>query len=128
MASATDIPSWCLVECGFLEEGELGEDGIWYNHFEKHYFNLNEENLSAMFKMSPIFYVDNVKTPTMVVIGKQDKRVPIFNGFQFHYKLKSNNVLTKLYVYDDECHSISSLKSRIDVWINGALFFKSITS
>lgn len=45
--------------------------------------------------MSPIYYVDNVKSPVLFLLGEDDLRVPIDQGKQFYYSLKSKNIKTK---------------------------------
>lgn len=91
MASTSDIPDWCFCEAGFDP----------YEHEIT-----NEEYQEKSFKMSPIYYVKNVKTPVLLLVGDEDKRVPPEQGRQFYYALKSRNVPTKLLYYKGQSHPI----------------------
>jgi acylaminoacyl-peptidase len=59
---------------------------------------ITEEFINKSFKKSPVYYIDNVKTPVLLLLGEDDKRVPIEQGLQFYYSLKSKNVPTKYYL------------------------------
>jgi dipeptidyl aminopeptidase/acylaminoacyl peptidase len=50
-------------------------------------------------KTSPITYIKQAKTPTLIQHGATDQRVPLPNAFELYQGLKDNNVPTKLYVY-----------------------------
>jgi acylaminoacyl-peptidase len=66
------------------------------------YTKLEEMNLTAFEKMkkcSPINYVSSVVAPTLLLIGRKDRRVPSSQGIQYYYSLKANNVKTKYVDY-----------------------------
>jgi len=44
---------------------------------------------------SPLYFIDEVKAPTLFLLGKKDLRVPQFQGLAYHHKLKKNGVITK---------------------------------
>jgi len=50
-------------------------------------------------KTSPITYIKQAKTPTLIQHGATDQRVPLPNAFELYQGLKDNNVPTKLVVY-----------------------------
>jgi dipeptidyl aminopeptidase/acylaminoacyl peptidase len=50
-------------------------------------------------KTSPITYIKQAKTPTLIQHGATDQRVPLPNAFELYQGLKDNNVPTKLIVY-----------------------------
>ncbi len=66
-------------------------------------------------KSSPITYIKNVKTPTLVVVGERDGECPAPQSFEFWHALKAENVPTELVVYADEGHSFRDPKNRLDV-------------
>ena len=50
-------------------------------------------------KTSPITYIRQAKTPTLIQHGATDQRVPLPNAFELYRGLVDNNVPTKLIVY-----------------------------
>jgi dipeptidyl aminopeptidase/acylaminoacyl peptidase len=50
-------------------------------------------------KTSPITYIKQAKTPTLIQHGATDQRVPLPNAFELYQGLKDNDVPTKLIVY-----------------------------
>lgn len=63
-------------------------------------------------KTSPIFYVKNAKTPTLIQHGDQDKRVPPPNAFELYQALKDRNVPAKLILYKGFGHPINKPKQQ----------------
>jgi dipeptidyl aminopeptidase/acylaminoacyl peptidase len=63
----------------------------------------NPENYA---KWSPSFYVSNFKTPTLVIHGERDYRVPYTQGLQLFTALQLQKVPSKLLVFPDEGHWI----------------------
>lgn len=55
-------------------------------------------------KLSPSHYVEQFKTPTLVIHGQQDYRVPVTQGLQLFTALQSQDVPSKLLYYPDEGH------------------------
>ena len=66
-------------------------------------------------KSSPINYIKQVTTPTLVVVGAQDAECPAPQSFEFWHALKSLGVPTQLVVYAGEGHSFRESTNRIDV-------------
>ncbi|CAJ0914460.1 8453_t:CDS:10 [Entrophospora sp. SA101] len=75
MTPITDIPDWCFSECGI--EYSLKRPSI-----------MKPKDYSQMFNNSPIKNIDEVKTPTLLMLGQEDKRVPHYNGLNWWYYLK----------------------------------------
>jgi len=44
---------------------------------------------------SPLYFVSEVKAPTLFLLGKNDLRVPQSQGLAYHHQLKKNGVTTK---------------------------------
>ncbi len=66
-------------------------------------------------KSSPITYIKNVKTPTLVVVGERDGECPAPQSFEFWHALRAQNVPTELVVYAGEGHSFRDPKNQSDV-------------
>jgi len=63
-------------------------------------------------KTSPIFYVKNAKTPTLIQHGELDKRVPIPNAFELRQALEDRGVPVKMLVYKGFGHGIDKPKQQ----------------
>ncbi|HEX6897088.1 MAG TPA: prolyl oligopeptidase family serine peptidase, partial [Bryobacteraceae bacterium] len=63
-------------------------------------------------RTSPIYYVNNAKTPTLIQHGDQDKRVPPPNAFELYQALKDRGVPVKLILYKGFGHPIDKPKQQ----------------
>jgi dipeptidyl aminopeptidase/acylaminoacyl peptidase len=79
----------------------------WYNNFEKHPWDDPSEHL----RRSPLMYVGNVTTPTMLMTGVNDLRTPISQTEEFYEALKVRKVPTAMIRFNDEWHGTSSKPS-----------------
>ena len=79
----------------------------WYRNFEK----LPWEDPSEHLKRSPLMYVGNVKTPTLLMTGVNDLRTPISQTEEFYEALKVMKVPTAMVRFNDEWHGTSSKPS-----------------
>ncbi len=75
----------------------------WYFDFEKHFWEDPSEHLER----SSIMYVDNVKTPTMLMTGERDLRTPMEQTEQYYRALKLRKVPTAMVRLTDGWHSRS---------------------
>ena len=64
---------------------------------------------------SPINFIKNVKTPTLVVVGDRDGECPAPQSFEFWHALRAQGVKTQLVVYPNEGHHFISPEHRRDV-------------
>jgi dipeptidyl aminopeptidase/acylaminoacyl peptidase len=68
--------------------------------FTRQYLQANPWNDPEIYaKTSPITYVKQAKTPTLIQHGATDQRVPLPNAFELYRGLQDNNVPSKLIVY-----------------------------
>jgi dipeptidyl aminopeptidase/acylaminoacyl peptidase len=79
----------------------------WYRNFEKYPWEDATEHL----RRSPLMYVGNVKTPTMLMTGVNDLRTPIGQTEEFYQALKMRKVPTAMIRFNDEWHGTSSKPS-----------------
>jgi dipeptidyl aminopeptidase/acylaminoacyl peptidase len=79
----------------------------WYNNFEKYPWEDPSEHL----RRSPLMYVGNVKTPTMLMTGVNDLRTPISQTEEFYEALKVRKIPTAMIRFNDEWHGTSSRPS-----------------
>lgn len=66
-------------------------------------------------RFSPINYVKNVRTPTLILHGEQDWDVPVEQSYQFHRALKDLGVETELVVYPREPHGVEEQAHLVDI-------------
>lgn len=66
-------------------------------------------------KHSPLTYADKVKTPTLILHARDDRRCPLPMGQAYHQALKARGVPTGLVIYPDEGHGIRQPRHREDV-------------
>ncbi|MFT5483037.1 MAG: dipeptidyl aminopeptidase/acylaminoacyl peptidase [Halieaceae bacterium] len=64
-------------------------------------------------KHSPIRFVDQVATPTLLMVGEEDYRTPAWEAEQFYAALKMRGVDTALIRVPGSSHSIASRPSRL---------------
>ena len=74
-------------------------------------------------KSSPITFIKNVKTPTLVVVGERDGECPAPQSFEFWHALKTLGLPTQLVVYPGEGHAFRNPKNRVDVLRRAVAWF-----
>jgi dipeptidyl aminopeptidase/acylaminoacyl peptidase len=70
---------------------------------------------TAMREHSPMTYVGNVRTPTLILHARDDRRCPLPMGRMFHQALRARRVPTELVIYPGEGHGIRQPRHREDV-------------
>ena len=89
--------------------------GEWNTYWEVFQFDIDPYNQSDLFnKKSPIYYARNVKTPTLIIHGKEDPCVPVEQGHEFFRALKELGIQTELIVYPREGHGYQERVHMID--------------
>lgn len=82
--------------------------------FYKYWFpNKPWEDPSSYLKRSPLSYVANVKTPTMLLTGEEDYRTPISESEQFYAALKLEKVETAMVRIPGASHGIANKPSNL---------------
>ena len=65
-------------------------------------------------KNSPIRFIKNVKTPTLIIVGERDAECPAAQSYEFWHALKALNVPTQLIVYPGEGHLFIKPEHQVD--------------
>ncbi|MFC1557319.1 prolyl oligopeptidase family serine peptidase [candidate division KSB1 bacterium] len=96
--------------------------------FTRHYLQGDPWNDPEIYaKTSPMTYIKQSQTPTLIQHGEFDQRVPIPNAFELFQGLQDMNIETKLIVYKDFGHGISRPKEQLAaMWHNWQWFAKYI--
>ncbi len=72
------------------------------------------EDPAVYAKSSPIEFVKNVKTPTLILVGDRDGEVPAPQSFEWWHALKTLDVPVEFVVYPNEGHAIARPQDRHD--------------
>lgn len=70
-------------------------------------------NVEGLQKANPMFYAKNFKTPTLVLHGELDYRVPYGNGLELYGVLQAMSVPSRLVIFPDENHWVLSPQNAI---------------
>ncbi len=96
--------------------GETEE--LWFPMWE--FRGMPWDNREVYERWSPSYYVNEFKTPTLVIHGDLDYRVPVGQGLQLFTALQMKKVASKLLLFPDEGHWILKPQNSI-LWYNSFL-------
>ncbi len=109
-----DMTMWALTQTTRFRAGFAGSataDLVSYyseNDFNAYlllYFGASPYDDPAVYaKSSPINFVKNVRTPTLIVDGASDEESPVLQSREYWNALRTFHVKTQLVVYPDEGH------------------------
>lgn len=102
LIEVSDIPDWTAVET-------MGPD---YVFDEPHIIDVKK-----LVEKSPYHMIDNVKAPTLLLLGSEDRRVPMSQGLKWYHGLKGRGVECKCYVYPDR-HALQKVDVNSDGFVN----------
>ncbi len=71
------------------------------------------DDFEAYWVQSPVRYIKNAKTPTMIHVVQGDPRVPSPQSVELHMALKRMGVPTELFVYPGETHGIPDARNQL---------------
>jgi len=87
------------------------EDGPSYDEW---FYGLPYEKPEGFAKSSPMTYVKNVRTPTLLLHGENDRTDPLAQSQMFYRALKRYGVESEFVVYPREPHGLQEEKHLID--------------
>ena len=88
---------------------------LWFPMWE--FKGMPWENPEVYEKWSPSMFVRDFKTPTLVMHGELDYRVPVGQGLQLFTGLQIQKVPSKMVLFPDEGHWISKPQNTV-LWYN----------
>lgn len=94
-ASMTDIPDWCYEEAGIAYPLE-GPPSL-----------VSPEDYQRFYEISPMRHAHRVTTPTLLLIGLEDRRVPPNQGRAWYHALKKLKVDVKMMTFPGNSHPIA---------------------
>lgn len=96
-------------------ESEFGTESAGVNIGDTWALGTPYDNQELFNKRSPVTFVKNVKTPTLLLNGEEDTTDPIGQVEQFYRGLKRYKVECELVAYPREGHGIREEKHQLDV-------------
>ena len=126
------LTSWIVGKTNRFNAAVVAKPVInWYSfvlyadnisYFYRYWFTgLPWDNVEEYMKRSPISYVGNVKTPTMLLTGEDDYRTPMAESEQFYSGLKLNKVESMLVRIPGASHGIASRPSNLIAKVNAII-------
>jgi acylaminoacyl-peptidase len=112
MVGITDIPDWCYVEA-------FGKEGL-SNYSEAP----SVKDLSVLYQCSPIVHLSKVKVPTLLLLGAQDRRVPVSNGFHYVQALRARGQEVKVILFPEDTHALDRPQSDFESFFNIGVWLK----
>jgi dipeptidyl aminopeptidase/acylaminoacyl peptidase len=89
----------------------------------EHELGLPWEHRDIYDRISALYYVDRVRTPTLFLVGSEDRRTPASQSEQFYTSLRRLQIPTGLIVYPGEAHAISRPSFQLDRFERYRLWF-----
>ncbi len=83
--------------------------------YDEWFYSTPYENRDAFLKSSPITYIKNARTPTLILQGEADKTDPVSQSQILYRGLKRYGVKSDFVVYPREGHGIQEEKHALDV-------------
>ena len=95
------------------------------HHYLTLFFNMKApwDNFQEYWDHSPMKYVENVTTPTLILHGIADTRVPIPQAEEFYEALKERHVPVEFVKYPRENHGFTEPRHIQDRWQRYLVFF-----
>jgi dipeptidyl aminopeptidase/acylaminoacyl peptidase len=83
-----------------------------------------DKDADALAKLSPMTYIDRVKSPLLIVQGASDPRVPAGESIQIHDALEKKGVPCDLTIFADEGHGAQKRENRVYTLAQSIAFFQ----
>ena len=118
------MAAWAITQTSRFKAAVAGagmsdlasEFGTEQGHaYDEWFFGTPYEHLDLFQKSSPITYIKNARTPTLILQGEADKTDPLGQSQQLYRALKHYGVKSDFVTYPREGHGIQEEKHGIDV-------------
>jgi len=100
----------------------------WWPYKETYHRNYADPGtpagLAELHRISPVHQLDLIRAPLLIIHGRNDIRVPIEDSDDVHAGLQRLGRASHYVVYEDEGHSIRSVRNRLTAWRNTDAFLK----
>ena len=92
-----------------------GTTDITPSFLRSYFLDIPFRRRAAYDNHSPMTFLQNSKTPSLVLHGQADKRVPVSQGWEFYNGLKALGVETEMVVYPREPHGLRERAHQVDL-------------
>ncbi len=92
-----------------------GTTDITPTFLEEYFREVAYKRAEAYRSHSPVEFVTGSRTPTLVLHGENDARVPVSQGYEFYNGLKQSGVEVEMVVYPREGHGFREIRHQIDL-------------
>lgn len=89
----------------FISLSGTSDIGYWFDALEINHSGIFQPK--KLWEKSPLAYVKQVQTPTLILHSDQDRRCPLEQGQQWYTALKIQGVATKFVEFFGESHELS---------------------
>ncbi|AFZ11049.1 hypothetical protein Cri9333_0047 [Crinalium epipsammum PCC 9333] len=72
-----------------------------------------ERDREALIALSPITYIDRIKSPLLIIQGANDPRVPVGEALQIQTLLENKKVPSQLVIFPDEGHGTGKRSNQV---------------
>lgn len=126
------LTAWCITQTNRFKAAVAGAaitnwlsfHGTSYLcRWDEIHYNANPYARGGVYdKFSPMNFIENAKTPTLILHGEKDGDVPVSQGYELHRALKERGVETELVIYPREPHGpgetahVKDLITRVCEW------------
>lgn len=93
---------------------KMGTTDIFWESSHVHWNAVVYDNFELFWDRSPIKYIHNAKTPTLIIHGKEDPRVPFSQSEELYTALKWKGVPVEFVAYPREEHGVSERAHQYD--------------
>ncbi|NIR49594.1 S9 family peptidase, partial [candidate division KSB1 bacterium] len=93
----------------------MGTTDIPYEEAYVHWDTWCYDEQELCWDRSPVAHINNANTPTLIVHGKEDTRVPVGQGWEMYTALSVKNIPTKFVIYPREPHGLRERAHQLDV-------------
>ena len=84
-----------------------------------------QKNKDLLRDRSPIFFIDQVKAPLLLLAGGNDPRCPKSETLQVVDAIKKRGGVAEYKIYENEGHGFARVENQIDAYQRAANFIKA---
>ena len=83
-----------------------------------------EKDRERLREASPIFFIENIKSPVLIIAGANDPRCPLEESVQAKEELEKLGKQVELRAYTDEGHGFRKMENRVDAYKRTVAFLE----
>lgn len=101
----------------------LERTGPWRRHLREAEYGRLDSDREFLASISPLSHAAEIRAPLLVIHGRNDPRVPLYEAEQIVATLRELGRRVDLLVFDDEGHGIVRRENRLTAWQRAAAWF-----